>query len=382
MRGHIEQRGSNAWRIKAYLGRDSTGKKRYVTRTVPGSRREAERELSRLLVEVDEGRLVPTEAMTLSQLLDRWLEVKALSVEPSTLSSYRWIAKTYVRPGLGERKIGALRPLELDMFYADLSARGLSARTVRICHSIMRQSLEQARRWGLIARSPAVDATPIPQRRKEVIPPSVQEVARILDAAMAEDPEFGLYLWVLAATGCRRGEGCALRWHDIDLERGELRIRRSIVHFDGVMREKDTKTHASRRMVIDPATVELLRQHRLRQRERYLALGVPLPNDAALFADADGRPWRPDVCTNRFGRLRKQLGLEGVRLHDLRHFVATVLTDGGIPIGTVSTRLGHSQLSTTLDLYTHAIPATDQRAAAYLGDILTRRPGTPSADIR
>ena len=88
------------------------------------------------------------------------------------------------------------------------------------------------------------------------------------------------------------------------------------------------------------------------------------------------------MCTNRFGRLRASLALDRVRLHDLRHFVATVLTDGGIPIGTVSARLGHSQLSTTLDLYTHAIPAPDQRAAAYLGDLLTG--GTParSADTR
>jgi len=98
-----------------------------------------------------------------------------------------------------------------------------------------------------------------------------------------------------------------------------------------------------------------------------------------LFGDPEGRPWRPDVCTNRFGRLRARLGLERVRLHDLRHFVASILIDGGIPISTVSSRLGHSQTSTTLDLYTHAIPATDQRAADYLGSVLTRR-RLPSAD--
>jgi integrase len=381
MRGTIQKRGKASWRIRIYVGRDTTGTKRYASRTVTGTRRDADRELSRLLVEADEGRFVATAAMTLDLLLDRWLEVKALSVEPSTLGSYRWIVKTYVRPGLGDRKIGALRPIDLDMFYAELSGRGLSARTVRICHTVLRQSLEQARRWGFIARSPAVDASPPPQRCTEVIPPTPAEVLRLLDAAHDEDPEFGVYLWVLAATGCRRGEACALRWIDIDLERGEVAIRRSMAHFDGVLREKDTKTHASRRLAVDPATVELLRQHRLRQRERSLVLGVPLADDAALFADAAGRPWRPDVCTNRFGRLRARLGLDRVRLHDLRHFVATVLTDGGIPIGTVSTRLGHSQLSTTLDLYTHAVPATDQKAAAYLGTLLTR--GTPAhpADI-
>jgi integrase len=124
---------------------------------------------------------------------------------------------------------------------------------------------------------------------------------------------------------------------------------------------------------VSPSTrqrVALLRQHRPWQREEALALGARLADDALLFATVDGAPWRPDVCTNRFGRLRATLGLDGVRLHDLRHFVASVLIDGGIPISTVSTRIGHSQMSTTLNLYTHAIPATDQTAAAYLGTLL------------
>jgi integrase len=379
MRGTIQQRGTTSWRIRVYVGRDTSGTKRYVSRTVTGTRRDAERERSRLLVEVDEGRFVASAAMTLDELLDRWLVVKRQSVEASTLKSYEWIARTYIRPALGDRKVGSLRPIDLDMLYGELGGRGLSSRTVRICHTVLRQALEQARRWGFIARSPAVDASPPPQHKVEVTPPTVDEVLRLLDAAYEEDPAFGTYLWVISATGCRRGEVCALRWTDVDLDGRELRVRRSVVHVDGEVREKDTKTHASRRLALDEPTVALLRQHRRRQRELALALGVRLPDDAVLFGDLEGRPWRPDVCTNRFGRLRARLGLERVRLHDLRHFVASILIDGGIPISTVSTRLGHSQTSTTLDLYTHAIPATDQRAAEYLGSVLTRR-RLPSAD--
>jgi integrase len=150
-----------------------------------------------------------------------------------------------------------------------------------------------------------------------------------------------------------------------------LAIRRSVTVVDGVLREKDTKTHQSRRVAIDEATVGVLRAHRRRQREFWLALGARLADDAALFADVAGRPWRPDVCTNRFARLRATLGLQRVRLHDLRHFVATGLGDGGVPIATISKRLGHRDVSTTLNIYTHALPATDQRAAAYLGELLT-----------
>jgi integrase len=296
--------------------------------------------------------------------------VKRRTVEASTLSSYEWIARTYVRPALGARTVASLRPMDLDALYADLHGRGLSARAVRICHTVMRQSLEQARRWGLIARNPAVDATPPPQRRQEVDPPTVTQVQQLIDAAFADDSDFGAYLWVLAATGCRRGEACALRWTDVDLERGEVAIRRSIAQVGGELREKDTKTHQSRRVAIDAGTVDVLRAHRLRQRELALALGVSVPDDALLFCDVEGRAWRPDVCTNRFGRLRASLGMERVRLHDLRHFVASVLGDGGFPIATISSRLGHRDIATTLNLYTHALPATDQRAAAYLSDLL------------
>jgi integrase len=357
--------------VKAYVGRDAAGTKRYVERTVRGSQRDAEWELARLVVEVDEGRRVAAAPMTFGELLDRWLDVKRRTVEPKTIDSYEWIAKAYVRPAFADRKVAAMRPIDLDGLYSDLHGRGLSARTVRICHTVMRQSLEQARRWGLIARNPAVDATPPPQRRKEVDAPTVAQVQELLDAAREDDPDFAVYLWILSATGCRRGEACALRWTDVDLERAELAIRRSISQVGHVLREKDTKTHQSRRLAIDEATVSVLRSHRRRQRERALALGTRLAADALLFGDPAGRPWRPDVCTNRFGRLRARLGLDRVRLHDLRHFVASVLGDGGVPIATISSRLGHGEIATTLNLYTHALPATDQRAAAYLGSLLT-----------
>ncbi len=374
MRGLIQKRGSESWRIRAYVGRDADGTKRYASKTVRGARKDAEPELSRLLVEVDEGRHAAAVPMTFGQLLDRWLAVKKLAVEPTTLSSYEWVARTYVRPALGDRKVAALRPIELDGLYAELSERGLSPRMVRICHTVIRQALELARRWGLIARSPAVDATPPRQVRHEVTPPTVDEVRELVAAARAEDLEFGTYLWVLAATGCRRGEGCALRWSDVDLDAGQLTIRRSIAMTDDHPYEKGTKTHQSRRIALDDATVAELRVHRLRMQERALALGVRLADDAHLFADVEGRPWRPDVCTNRFTRLRDRLGMHTVRLHDLRHFVATVLGDGGVPIATISSRPGHRDAATTLNIYTHALPATDQHAAAYLGSLLSPSP--------
>lgn len=372
MRGHIQQRGKTSWRVKAYIGRDVDGVRRYVERTVRGSRRDAEIELTRLLVEVDEGRHAAAGPVVFSELLDRWLDVKRRTVEPKTIDSYEWVARKYIRPRFGGDKVGSLRTVDLDEFYGELHDRGLSARTVRICHTVLRQSLDQARRWGFIARNPAIDATPPPQRRREITAPTVEQVNRILTAARKDDPGFGTYLWILAATGCRRGEACALRWSDIDLDGAEVVIRRSISQVGDELREKDTKTHQSRRVSIDEATVDVLRTHRRRVLERQLAAGEPLADDALLFCDTEGHPWRPDVCTNRFRRLRTKVGLDGIRLHDLRHFVATVLGGAGIPIATISGRLGHRDNATTLNLYTHVMPATDQQAAAHLGALLTR----------
>lgn len=369
MRGHLQHRSGDTWRLKVYLGRSADGRKRYLERTVHGTRREAERELSRLVVEVDDGRHAAAAPMLFDELLDRWLEVKRASVAPRTIESYEWVARKYLRPRLGDRKLASLRTMDLDGVYAELGASGLSARTVRICHTVVHQALDQGRRWGLVANNPAAEATPPRHVRKEVTPPTLEQVLLLLDTAYDEDPDFGAFLWVKSATGCRRGEVCALRWSDFKFERPELFVRRAITQVGRELIEGDTKTHQSRRVALDEITVELLRQHRLHQRERTLALGEPLADHALLFATAEGRPWRPDVCT-RFGRLRAGLGLDGVRLHDLRHFVASVLIDGRIPIGTVSTRVGHGQISTTLDLYTHAIPATDQEAAAYMGTLL------------
>ena len=240
MRGHLQHRSGDSWRLKVYLGRSADGRKRYLERTVHGTRRDAERELSRLVVEVDDGRHAAAAPMLFDELLDRWLEVKRASVAPRTIESYEWVARKYLRPRLGSRKLASLRTMDLDDVYVELGASGLSARTVRICHTVVHQALDQGRRWGLVAQNPATEATPPRHIRKEVTPPTLEQVLLLLDTAYDEDPEFGTFLWVKSATGCRRGEVCALRWSDLDLERPELFVRRAITQVGRELIEGDT----------------------------------------------------------------------------------------------------------------------------------------------
>lgn len=376
MQGNLQQRGANSWRVRVFVGRDELGKKRYLQRTVRGTKREAQRAMAKLVTEVDGGRHVPAAKRRFGELLDQWLEVKASTVEESTIEDYRYYVARYIKPALGHLTLDRIRTIDLDRFYARLRAgehggRPLSARTVRLCHTVVRQALDQARKWGFVGFNVANDATLPRGRKREIKPPSVDVLRDLLDAAASDDAEFGLYLRVLTATGCRRGEGVALRWTDIDTSKGELTISRSIAHVGSRLVEKDTKTHQARRIAVDPATLAALEMHRTAMEERAAMLGVPLPADAFVFANADfEQPWRPDVVTNRFIKLRTQIGACAVRLHDLRHFVATNLGSAGTPIATISGRLGHRDVATTLNVYSHFLPADDRQAARTLGDLL------------
>ncbi len=379
MRGHLQERGPNTWRLSVYVGRDArTKRKHYAQLTVHGTQRQAERALARLVTEVDEGRHAASAPGTFGELLDRWLETKAASVESSTIASYRWVADKYIRPALGGSRLATLQPADLDAFYARLSKGGganegpLSPRTVRICHGVIRQSLDQARKWGLIVRNPALDASPPKGRHHEIHPPSIGQVLHLLSAAQEVDEDFALYLRVLAATGCRRSEALALRWGDIGWKASELTVARSLTTTAAGVVEKDTKTHQVRRLAVDKGTVSALQAHHKRAEKRARECDAAIDEIGFVFSsDIEGRrPWRPDVVTNRFGRLCKTAGIEGVRLHDLRHYVATNLGAAGTPLATISARLGHRDRSTTLNVYQHALPVQDHQAADLLGSLL------------
>src|SRR5580693_8955853 len=194
MAGHLQARGENTWRLSVFVGRDSrTGRKRYAQSTVHGTKKEAEKALARLVTEVDDGRHSASAAGTFGNLLDRWLETKAQSVAPATISNYRWVTEKYIRPDLGRARLATLKAADIDSFYVRLAAqpgdRGkiLSPRTIRICHAVIRQALDQARKWGLITRNPAIDASPPRSRHHEIHPPSVEQVQMLLAAAKEYD---------------------------------------------------------------------------------------------------------------------------------------------------------------------------------------------------
>jgi integrase len=395
-RGHIQQRPNGTYRVIVYAGRDPfTRRERRLTGTA-STPREAERLRTRLLGQVDGQRLPNTKA-TVRQLLDRWLETANL--ELSTRHNYEGYVRRQINPALGDLPIGKLTPETLDSFYAHLRGGGgarspatnqepqpgqragkgrpLAPSTIRQIHFILRAALGLAVRWGWLSANPAELASPPGFSHHDPEPPTPEQVAQLLDAAWASDPDFGTLLWLATTTGMRRGELCALRWPRVRLDEATLLVNRNYVQRGTTRKEKDTKTHQSRRIALDEVTVAILTEHLERCRARAAAVGVGLAASAYVFSLApDGAaPLLPDSVTQRYRRLAKRLGLSST-LHDLRHFSATQLLAAGVDLRTVAGRLGHGGGgATTLRVYAAFVADADRRAAALLGTQLPR-PGS------
>lgn len=380
MKGHLRRRGS-AWELRAYAGVDPvTKRQKYVTRTFRGGKREAEQELARLVTEVSGGGKAAQDT-TVGDLLNEWMHVARKELSPATARGYDWIIKTYITPTLDSVPLSKLRTAQLDRFYLKLRDQGgsggapLAPATVRQVHAIVRRALQQGIRWGWITVNPAAMASPPRVRAPELTPPGPKAVIRLIEEATKEDADLGCFLHLAATTGARRGELCGLRWADVDLDGRAVVIRRSVVEAaHSVVVEKDTKTHASRRIALDPGTAYALGEHHQRAVSRASACDADLPEAAHVFSrDPDGRrPWAPNDVTKAFIRVRRRAELPNVRLHDLRHFAATRLLAAGVPVRTVSGRLGHANAATTLGVYAHFVEESDREAAAKLGALVSR----------
>ncbi len=398
-----------------YAGVDPLTKKRYyLSETVPSgptADREAEKVRTRLLSQVDERRNPRTRA-TLNQLIDRWLEVAEL--EATTRLNYVSKLDKHVRPVLGALPLARIDAEVLESFYAKLrtcrdwcsgrryvehrtkrehvcddryrphACQPLSNSTVRQIHWILSGAFGRAVRWKWMAINPTSQAEPPSPPHPDPQPPTAEEAARIVIAAWA-DPDWGTLVWLAMTIGARRGELCALRWYHVDFEAGVVTLRRSAyLDADGNLCEKDTKTHQQRRVALDPETLEVLREHRVRWLGRLRALGLALRPDAYLFSAApDGRHGlRPDSVTQRYGRLAARLGIK-THIHELRHYSATELINAGVDVRTVAGRLGHGGGGmTTLRVYAAWYSESDQRAATTLAARMPPRPRPSTEPVR
>jgi integrase len=368
--GQIIARGDRKWLIRVYLGRDHETKKRnYHNRTIRGSMREAQAYLTKKLRERDLGRDLEGAKITLNEYLDRWLETAVKPrVRQKTCQDYEGIVRRYIRPGLGDRVLISMRPLDIQTTYQEMIERGLSPRTIRYTQAVLRSALRQALQWRLLLDNP-VDGVKIPQQlRGEMRSLTVEQAQAFLKAALATP--HGPVLAVALTTGMRPSEYLALKWQDLDWSRQTVSVVRSVRRLDGRWCFSDTKRSRSRRPIrLQSWIVSLLRD----LRTKASAQGSYSEAHDLVFRTPSGQPINADYLAKQFRSILDLAGVPRLRLYDLRHSAATIALAAGVSPKVVSEQLGHASTAFTLDTYAHVLPHMQDEAAARVEAMLFRR---------
>lgn len=300
----------------------------------------------------------------------------------NTIVSYRDLAG-HIYPAIGHIKLKDLRADHLNSFYTDLAkpgqnkrtGEGLSAKTILEHHRLISTVLDQAAKEGLVPFSVASKATLPKVSKKKVNYFQPEQVAAIRDALETESPKWRMLTHLLLITGARRGEVLGLKWNAVDFTGNRIHICNNILYSPDVgVYESTPKTATSDRWVSLPTeTMQLLRQYRAWQNAERLRLGEYYHDRGFLFAQEDGKPMHPDSITSWLAKFSKRHGLPHINPHAFRHTMASLLYFNGVDSVSISKRLGHAQVSTTCDIYSHIIAEADQRNADILGDIFLKK---------
>lgn len=363
MKGHLKERSPGRWAIILDVYDPTTGRRRRKWHSFRGTKRAAQAECARLVAEMKDGAYVEHDRKPLNEFLDAWeRDWAATNVSPKTSERYSELLRTHVRPYLGDKRMQAIRAEDLNKLYADLHQK-IAPRTVKHVHRLLHRVFGHATKWGNLKRNivALVDAP----KAAAVEAPALQltEIPKMFEALRGRNL-FPIAV-VALGTGMRRGELCALRWQDIDLDGARLQVERSLEQTrKGGLQFKSPKSTRGRRTIsLSPAVVAELRAHWKAQQEQRLSLGLGGTSpDALVFANWDGSPRQPNGLTKEFALAMERAGLPHVTLHTLRHTHASQLITSGMDILTVSRRLGHSSPAITLTVYGHLLSPEDRAA--------------------
>ena len=333
------------------------------------TRAEVARKLREALAVRDRGERPPSR-QTVADYLATWQEGRRSQVRRTSWARNGEHIRLHLVPLLGTIPLQKLTPADVQRAYSQLLSQGLSPWTVRGSHAVLRRALDQAVRWRLLPSNAAAMAEPprIPHREMQTL--SGEQARRLLEVARGDRLEA---LWVLAiTTGLRQGELFALRWTEVDVDRGWLQVTGSLsrVAGEGLVIEEPKTTRSRRRVELSSAAVEALRRHRLAQLEERVAAANVWDDRGLVFAGPAGDYLRKRYVTTHFQRLLDAAELPRIRFHDLRHTAASLLLGRGIHPKIAADMLGHSTTAITMDLYSHVTATMQREAVAVFDDIL------------
>ena len=369
MRGSVTKK-KNRWYIYFYVGKDNNGKWKKKWEGSWETKREAERALRTRLTELETAAEQPTGAYTVETFLYYWLENYCVPrLKPNTIKGYTTNIEKHTLPTIGAIPLEKLEPKDLQNLYNVLRSKNLSDTSIRYVHNNLHKALDFAVKMQFIAKNPADYAVPPVIKHKEFQPLTPNEVTHLLKACVQKE----VLLPVILATtlGLRRGEALGLQWKDVDFQTGTLTIRNSARFDKGEIYLETPKTKKSRRTLMIPqATLDALRFEKNRQHLMKQELGPNFNSLDLVCCRFDGRPFSTNALQHQFQTILIDNSLPMIRFHDLRHTNATLMLRSAVPAKIVSSMLGHSNISVTLDTYSHVITEMQAPAIAAMNSIL------------
>ncbi|HBE76358.1 MAG TPA: site-specific integrase [Firmicutes bacterium] len=372
--GTIYQRPDGTWAAQVSTGHDpKTGKLK--RRTFYGkTRAEVAQKMSKAVNDVNTGTYSDPSTITLEKWLYDWLEGK-INIEEESRQLYNDTIRQHIAPEIGKKKLADIRYRDIQTFITNKSINGrldgrggLSPKMVRRIYRVLFAALKQAVKERLVTYNEA-DGIELPKAVKhDVKTLSIEEVTKFL-TFIKEHPNY-VAIRLDLYCGLRRGELLGLRWKDIDFKNGVINITQQIVTSKKI---KGLKTTSSKRAVtLYGNIIDLLKEHKKQQNEFKLLLGTSYQKELDLvFCHKDGSLISPKVFYNQYKALLDQAGLDSISFHALRHTAATLMLEAGIPAKTVQEILGHSTISTTLDVYGHVTPKMQTDAAIKMNEIIS-----------
>src|SRR6266567_6226261 len=352
------------------------GKRKYF---YGDTRRGVADKLKVALREQQQGTLATGPQQSLNTYLTNWLEeVHKPTLRVSSYVNYRKLINTYILPALGHIRLQKLSPQQVLTLYRQKEKEGLSPKTINSIHGVLHKALDNAVRWNLVSRNVCDLVSPPRIVKPEIQPLTMEQAHKLLEAARGHRLE--AMLTVALTTGMRRGELLALRWADIDFEHGHLRVRRTMNYLAGHgFIEGEPKTQKSRRSILLPQfVIEALEQHKTHQGETRQKAGARWHDHDLVFCNMVGGFQDTRYLGKLFTQLLKDAGLPHMRFHDLRHSAATILLGMNVHTTGVQELRGHSNISTTMDTYSHFLPSMQKDAMDGLDDLF----GGDKGDIK
>jgi len=370
MKGTYGKR-NNSWYFSVDLGKYPNGKRKRKWVSGFKTKKEAEKACNELIYKYAHNEIPEVKDMNLHSYLYLWLEQYAKNnVKGNTYDNYVLNIERHIVPLIGSIKLEKLTPLSIQDFYSKLSTENaLGNTTINYIHRLLNNALKQAVKWNLITFNPCNAVTPPRKDKYEARTLTEIEVSKLLDACQNDI----MYTPILIActTGMRRSEIVGLRWSDINFTEKTISVRHTYQKIGNEYKLMTPKNKKSSRSI---AMFDVLAAHLFKMRKIYLKnklkYGSTFHDSDHVCCWEDGKPIPPYCIYNAFKKISKESNITQVRFHDLRHTHATLLLSAGIPAKITSERLGHSNISTTMDLYSHVTPNMQREAADKLEGLM------------